>query len=110
MAAPTINFSATPTICKMFDGGILTALTLNVPLSTMAITIGHNAGYSDLVAPAKMYVGYHGNETAAQIPKPPVGKLLIATYPPIYKERTNYKGVADSPRQFPPIYITHLTS
>ena len=46
----------------------------------------------------------------SKIPKPPVGKMLINTFPPIYKERINTVGIADSPRVFPPIFITHTNS
>ena len=47
--------------------------------------------------------------TLSKLPKPPVGKLLVSTFPPIYKERNNYSGIADSPRIYPPIY-TYRTS
>lgn len=46
--------------------------------------------------------------TAQQpLPKPPVGKMLVNTFPPIYKERVNSVGLADTPRIFPTIFVTH---
>lgn len=57
--------------------------------------------YSVVAAPYAVNV-----PEAVDIPKPPVGKMLISTFPPIYRERSNYTGTADTPRKFPSIYIT----
>lgn len=43
----------------------------------------------------------------AQVPRPPVGRMLVNTFPSIYKERTGSVGLAAVARVYPPIYIQH---
>jgi len=48
-------------------------------------------------------MSYHIPSIPARVPTPPLGRLLIATFPSIYTARSQGSGRIASPRIFPPL-------
>lgn len=112
MAAPTTNFTDPTTLlreCPMDLRPIIRYEPLKITSCMTRYTEIRSFGYvGRLIWPVLHGMGKESIKVVTQkLPKPPVGKMFINTFPPIYKERVNTLGIADTPRIFPTIFTMH---
>ena len=94
MAAPTINFSDTNTLSRL-------VVSLPIPkLSILKMTLSHSlCHFSHIFIKWEMIANFGTTRTLVMnIPKPtklgklpllPIGRQIIITFPPIYKDRSS---------------------
>lgn len=110
MASPVKNFTDPTTLSRMVSFSLFSLPIPIIHMPSMLKCFGEPTPKSNGLFLVGKTLAPIVIAHTAQVPKPPLGKMLINTFPPIYRERVNVTGIADSPRIFPAIYLNHTTS